>query len=107
MKYNQLRAEEKELKKKLSQYEELMSQLERETGSSEKLGEVLAEYKTYKKLREEMIEDSVARAQCEAILKRIDELLEDPETKAYLIKLARENGLAFPDETIYYTDADR
>ena len=107
MKYNQLRKEEKELEKKLAQYEELMADLEAKSGSAAKLGQVLAEYKTYKSLKHDMFEDSAARAECEAILERIDKLLEDPETRDYLIKLARENGLAFPDETIYYVDTGR
>lgn len=107
MKYNQLQNEKRELEKKLSQYEALMEELSRQSGSAEKLGQVLAEYKTYRSLREDMFTDSSVRAQCEEILMRIDELLEDPETKAYLIKLAKENGLAFPDETIYYIDPGR
>ena len=107
MKYNRLREEERELQKKLTQYEELMAELEREAGSAESLKEVLTEYKTYKRLKEESLTDSSAREACESILKKIDLLLEDEETRAYLVKLARENGLAFPDETIYYTDSSR
>ena len=107
MKYNRLREEEHELQKKLTQYEELMADLEREAGSAEALKEVLAEYKTYKTLKEESLTDSSARVACEAILEKIDLLLEDEATRAYLINLARENGLAFPDEIIYYTDSTR
>ena len=107
MKYNRLREEERELQKKLDQYEELMTELERKVGSAEKLKEVLTEYKTYKTLKEESLTDASVRDACEAILQKIDFLLEDPDTRAYLIQLARENGLAFPDEIIYYTDSGR
>ncbi|MBQ7172822.1 MAG: hypothetical protein IJR88_01705 [Clostridia bacterium] len=106
MKYNRQKEERAELEKKLEQYQELMSDLEQKVGSAEKLKEVLLEYRTYKSLKETMVEDSVVRASCERILERIDELLKDPETRDYLIELARENGLAFPDETIYYIDTD-
>ena len=107
MKYNRLREEERELQKKLDQYEELMTELEREVGSAEKLKEVLIEYKTYKTLKEESLNDVAARDACEAILQKIDLLLEDPDTREYLVRLARENGLAFPNEIIYYTDSGR
>lgn len=107
MKYNRLREEGRELQKKLTQYEELMEELEREAGSAEALKEVLAEYKTYKSLKEDSLTDSTAREACENILARIDLLLRDENTRDYLIKLARENGLAFPDEIIYYTDSSR
>ena len=107
MKYNRLREEERELQKKLDQYNELMSDLERNAGSAEKLTEVLTDYKTYKALKAESVSDPTVREACEAILQKIDLLLEDPETRAYLIQRARENGLAFPDEIIYYTDSSR
>ena len=107
MKYNRLQEEKRELEKKLDQYNELMADLEREAGSAEKLREVLVEYKTYKTLKEESLTDSSVRETCEAILQRIDLLLSDPDTREYLIKKARENGLAFPDEIIYYTDSTR
>lgn len=107
MKYNRLQEEKRELQKKLDQYEELMADLKRESGSAEKLHEILTEYKTYKALKAESVSDPTVREACEAILQKIDLLLEDPETRAYLIQLARENGLAFPDEIIYYTDSGR
>ena len=107
MKYNRLQEEKRELEKKLDQYNELMADLEREAGSAEKLREVLTEYKTYKTLKEESLTDPTARDTCEAILQRIDLLLSDPDTSEYLIQKARENGLAFPDEIIYYTDSTR
>lgn len=101
MRYNALMDEKRELDAKLQRCKEAKEELLEQVGSAKKLEVILNDYAEYTELR------NSGSAAADALMvyeEEIRELLSDEDTREYLIRLAREQGLAFPDEILYYSD---
>ncbi len=104
MRYNKLLEEQRQLTKKLQHYQEAVAELTELLGSADELRRVLNDYEIYQQLKQNGDLTGEKLAEYEELFSEMRELLADPDVRETVIRLARENGLAFPDEIIYYND---